>query len=150
MLVKMGSNPSFKRLLLPTAGGDHAQRAEVYAASLVKETGGSLTVLSIEGTAVADGQAHDNLRQAGDRLSALGLGAEVEKALIKHDSIPQAIIEQSRSFDALVIGATRDSYSKQVLFGSIPEKVAQEAEHSVIVVKAHDPLRAFVGRVVGE
>jgi nucleotide-binding universal stress UspA family protein len=136
--------------LLPTSGGDHARRAEGYAASLLKETGGSLTVLSIEGTMVADGRAHDNLRQAGERLTALGLGAEVEKALVKHDSVPQAIIEQARAYDALVIGATRDSYSRQVLFGSIPEKVAKEAEHSVIVVKAHDPLRAFVGRVVGE
>ena len=76
------------------------------------------------------------------------MAEQVEQALVKHDSVPQAIVEQSRDYDALVIGATRDSYSRQVLFGSIPEKVAQEAEHSVIVVKAHDPIRAFVGRVV--
>ena len=152
MLVKMPEKPSFKRLrvLLPTAGGDHARAAEGYAASLVKDTGGSLTVLSVEGATDNNGRAHTNLRQASERINSLGLGIDVEHALVKHGSVPEAIIEQSRSYDALVSGATRDSNSRQVLFGSLPEKVAQEAEHMVIVVKAHDPIKAFVSRVVRE
>ncbi len=48
------------------------------------------------------------------------------------------------------MGAAGQSFTSQILFGSIPETIASEAELPVIVVKRHIPMKALFGRVMSE
>ena len=58
--------------------------------------------------------------------------------------------EAAGDYDAVVVGASGDSFASRILFGTIPERIARETPGAVIVLKCHDPVRAFVGRVAAD
>lgn len=155
MLVKLAPNAAhlnINKLLLPTAGGDHAQCAEQYAASIMRHLGGTVTVCKVEKTDATQEQKSiiaNQLSEAVARISAKnGLG--VASKVLKNDNIPEAIIAEANDHDAVVVGATRDSIYPQILFGSIPEHIAKNVNKTVIMVKYHNPVKALLGRVMGE
>lgn len=70
--------------------------------------------------------------------------------IIRHEAVVEGILKQAESYEALVIGAAGQSFSSQILFGSIFESIARRATVPVIVVKHQSALKALVGRVMSE
>jgi nucleotide-binding universal stress UspA family protein len=150
MLVKLMENPKpLRSLLLPSAGGEHAKVAQDYAASIAAANQGSLTLCSVVRPDDSARAKSEELRLVEAKHGVEGV-EDVYVRIIKHDSVPVGIIKQAESYDALVIGAAGQSFSSQILFGSIPENIARRATVPVIVVKRHHALKALVGRVMNE
>lgn len=152
LLVKLVDGGPFRRLLLPTAGGMHARRAEEYAADLARFYGGSLTLLSVlppQAPAERLEEERARLEQARERVQARGL-AEVATRVVQHASVPAGVLQASEEHDAIVLGAAETSFSLRVMFGTIPEQIARDARKPVIVVKRHHPVKALLGRVMTE
>ena len=151
MLVKLvGENWPLKRLLLPTAGGEHARCAEVYAADIAAAHDGSLTLCSVmpPTTHRPDLVAEDDrLRKARSRMPQI---KNVKTEVLLEDSPVPSIIEEADGYDAVVVGASEQSFSSKVMFGSIPERIARDLDRPVIVIKHHHPVKALVGRVMSE
>ncbi|MEM7133730.1 MAG: amino acid permease [Chloroflexota bacterium] len=151
MLVKLISQEqSFRRILLPTANGEHARRAADYAGLMADSLGSSMTLCSIASPGESQQQIDAialRLDQAKERIASVH---DVETKVIDHSSIEEGILEESKNYDVVVIGATRDSFTQQILFGSIPETIARDAQCAVIVVKRHHAVKALVGRVMSE
>jgi nucleotide-binding universal stress UspA family protein len=153
MLVKLTGPELPKHLLLPTAGGTHARRAEQYAADIAKSQGGHLTLCSI----VPPDAPEELLESETTRLDAAkqsiaevtGLEA-VDHVILRDRAISDAIVEEGKKHDAVVVGAAGQSFSNQILFGSIPEEVARESEKPVIVIKHYHRVKALLGRVMSE
>lgn len=151
MLVKLASNGQpFRRILLPTADGEHARRAAEYAALMADSLDSSLTLCSI----LPPNQSQEEIEPVRERLDLIKERitqvTDIETKIIPNPSIEDGILEETEGYDAVVIGATRDSFTRQILFGSIPETVARHAKCSVIVVKRHHAVKALVGRVMSE
>ena len=154
MLVKLvGEGLPFKRLLLPSAGGEHARAAMRYARDLLRnkleEEDTCLTLCSVvspdaEAERVQAEEAR--LQEASERLKF----PHVDARLVRHGSVVEGILEELESHDALVIGAAGQSFSSQILFGSIPESIARASKRPVIVVKRHHAVKALVGRIMNE
>jgi amino acid transporter/nucleotide-binding universal stress UspA family protein len=152
MLVKLAQNKPIRNILLPTAGGEHAQCAEQYAHSIVKSNKGVLTVCQVIEEKANEEQVNssiDNITKALDRLGDKN-AIRLEKTLIKNDSIPDGIANESEKHDAVMIGAAGKSIYPQILFGNIPEEIAQKTNKTVIVVKHYHPVKALIGKVIGE
>ena len=136
MLVKLVAGNRLENWLLPTAGGKHSICAEEYAASLVRSVEGSLTICSVvspnasqemvEGTNKILEKAVSNVSQKN--------GIKVEKKVVRNDSVNSGILEESRNYDAIMLGATQQRF-KKFLFGSIPEVIAKESLKTVVLVK---------------
>jgi nucleotide-binding universal stress UspA family protein len=75
---------------------------------------------------------------------------EVDSKIIRHTSVSVGIIQEAKNYDAVVVGAAGHSIYPQILFGSIPENIAKRSDRPVIVVKHYHPVKALIGRVVGE
>jgi nucleotide-binding universal stress UspA family protein len=137
MLVKPVGSRLPESMLLPTAGGPHAQRAEYYAASITHAQGGTLAISSVLAPAAPAehmSRAQRSVNAAVDRIGALdGVSAQ----LIRHESVETGILEAASEYDAVVVGAAGDPFSKQLLFGNIPERVARNSDRTVIMVKRH-------------
>ena len=58
------------------------------------------------------------------------------------------IIQEAEDYDAVILGATRENFFQQILFGSIPESVAKRVGKTVIVFKSYSPVKALVNRVM--
>ena len=53
-------------------------------------------------------------------------------------------------YDLVVLGAAREPYLQQVMFGEIPEKVARYSPASVLVVKRYEGhVRSWIKRALG-
>jgi APA family basic amino acid/polyamine antiporter len=152
MLVKLAGTESIRRVLLPTAGGEHAQAAEEYAASLMKKTQGKLTicrVISPNATTNEVTQNEDSLQEALNRIAVFN-GFPATSTTIQNQDVEDGIIEASTDYDAIMVGAAGQSIYPQILFGNIPEAIAKHTNKTVIVVKNHHPVKALVGRIIGE
>lgn len=152
MLVKFVGNAPINHILLPTAGGEHAQWAEQYCATIARAVDGSVTVCRVvpENENRTDAEIHkERLKPAVERIFEEG-GFTIKSKVIRNDSISDGIISTVDNYDAIMVGATRQSIYPQILFGNIPEKIARGANKTVIMVKHHDPVKALLGKVVGE
>ncbi len=151
MLVKLSrQSPVIKDILLPTAGGEHARAAEMYAATLVKAAGGTLSICRVDdGGRKSKEVTEDGIHQAQKRIKEFN-GLDTGREILAESSIAKGILNASKNYDTIVIGATRTSIYQQILFGSIPENVARSSDKNIIMIKHHHPVKALIGRVLGE
>ncbi len=152
MLVKFVGDEPIRNILLPTAGGEHARWAEQYCATIAGAVNGKVTVCRVVPEEEPESQIGEHqamLREAVGRIAEKS-GFEIESKLVRDDSISEGIIGAASDYDAVIVGATRKSIYPQILFGTIPEQIAKGANKTVIMVKHHDPVKALIGRVVGE
>jgi nucleotide-binding universal stress UspA family protein len=153
ILVKLVDDRPLHTLLLPTAGGEHARQAEAYAASIARFQDGTLTVCSIARPDTSEASAEEvnhRLKQAMERLTQHLNGLKVESKIVLHTSVSRGILQEAKHYDALVIGATGRSVYPQMLFGSLPEIIAKHSDRPVILVKHYQPVKALLGRVMGD
>lgn len=148
LVIKRVGRAPVRRYLMPTAGGEHAQRAESYTASLARVLDGAITVCKIiptDAAAEARAQATQTLDDAAERLSDV---ERVAQKVIQSDDVVGAILAESQEHDAIVIGAAGPASYRQLLMGTVPEEVARLADRTVIIVKRHNAVKAMIGRVL--
>jgi nucleotide-binding universal stress UspA family protein len=69
----------------------------------------------------------------------------IEKCFIESDDLVGTIIEQSEGHDLIVLGATEEPIFKNLLVGTMPERIARNAKVTVMMVKRRSsPLHSFV------
>jgi amino acid transporter/nucleotide-binding universal stress UspA family protein len=147
LLVRRVGRELPKRRLLPTAGGPHAQQAERYAAALAGQSGGELTVCRVVPEAATEqqrGEAERMLAGIAERIEPM-FDADVGTLVAVDDSVSGGIIAASRDFDAVVLGAAQESRSQQILFGTIPDRVAKRVDRTVLMVKRGEGAAATAG-----
>jgi amino acid transporter/nucleotide-binding universal stress UspA family protein len=158
MFVKMVGTQLPKNILLPSAGGEHAQCAEQYAAALARDFNGTLTVCQVARSA-ADKEKislmQRRLDEAVQRIETVNGNPDgppigkIESQIISNDSVVKGIVAEAGDYDAVMVGAAGKSIYPKILFGNIPLEIAKGVKKTVIVVKHFDPVKALVGRVVG-
>jgi len=74
----------------------------------------------------------------------------IDLQILPSKNLVQDILAASGDYDEIVIGAPEEQLLEQQLFGSVPQKVAEDAQMNVIMVKRHDPIKhGLVGRWMG-
>jgi len=135
-----------RQVLVPVGGGPHARLALRLAWDVARAGGGSLTALHIlPETGEVDTEVEmEVLRQLVEDV----LGEVPERvtfSLKRSDSIVEGILAESTrvtdqgAYDLIVIGASEEWFLKNLLFGSIPDQVADRAPCSVLMVRKYEP-----------
>jgi len=131
-----------RRVLVLMGGGPHTRLALRLAWDIARGVGAQLTALRFlpEGGKVDMGVEMDALRQAVEDV--LGEAADaVTTRLIRSDSVvPSALAEvKAKGYDLVVVGASEQWFLKDMLFGSIPDLIAEKAPCSVLMVRRYEP-----------
>lgn len=153
MLVKLTGDGLPKRLLLPTAGGGHARRAETYAADIAAAGSGQIALCSVVPMEAQDEliqSENARLNQARERMTELTGFESIETIIIRNRSVCDGIIAESKHHDGIVVGASAQSFSQKILFGSIPEDIARQSDKPVVVIKHPEKVKALFGRLMSE
>ncbi len=150
LLVRFGPDPAVpRRILLPTAGGRHARKAQSYAVGLAGDGGRVTLAAFVADSAPEPRRAEVEERLAGER-SEHAADSPVTTRVLGGRGVVGGIVGAAAEFDAVMVGASEDSFSHRILFGTIPEQIAREAPGTVMVFKSHDRVRAFLGRVAAD
>ncbi len=153
LLVKFVGDQPIRNILLPTAGGEHAQCAEQYSAAFAKEFKGSVTVARVipeHSSATEKELTEDILQKTEERVAKKNGKFKIISKTLYNDSVSEGIIKAVEDYDAVMVGATRQSIYPQILFGNIPEDIAKRSNKTVIVVKHYHPIKSLFGRVMAD
>jgi nucleotide-binding universal stress UspA family protein len=97
-------------------------------------------------------QESDPEKKMQERREALVEGFGIEDWPIElriepaQDGVVEDILRVARDFDQIIIGASEEGFLEQSLFGSIPQRIAEEAHTTVVMVKRHDVVKFGVRR----
>ncbi len=137
-----------RRILVPAAGGPNAALALDIAVSLARQQRepASVTTLFV----ARPGDRHD--AEAGRaRLEALvaGVNYPVDIEVVYNTDVVRGICEVAEEYNLIVIGATEQGLFDRFIFGSLPERVAEECLQTTVMVKRYQgPVKSWLRRVI--
>jgi amino acid transporter/nucleotide-binding universal stress UspA family protein len=125
-------------ILLPWGGGLHARLGLEIAVRIAHATGASISLLRVVREGV-DAQSETEALEA--EVADIVGDVDVEYLVRTAESVTSGIggaLEETAP-DLVVIGAAQEWTLRQVLFGSIPDVVADSADCSVLMVRRYVP-----------
>ncbi len=145
-----------KRILVPVAGGPHVSLALEVAlaqAAVRKEMEQAQTDIVALHVLPREASPEEAQKVQAELLAMLQqypwpieLRVIVGENDIVHDILAYA---KEHEFDQIVLGASEEGLLKRTLFGTIPQKVAEEADLDVLMVKRYLPLQHGLQRWLG-
>jgi APA family basic amino acid/polyamine antiporter len=131
-ILKPKNFKKIEKILVPIGLGDHTQRLRI-AGRIAKSRDANITVISVispdEDEKIR--KRIDEIQQKADEISSI----KSEKEIAISAKTENILIEKSKKFDLLVIGPSRDWILPGALLGSLPDKIADNAECSVLMIK---------------
>lgn len=135
-IMKVIGDGKFRKVLVPTAGGPNAKLAFEWGSWIARQNKGRLTLLSV----VSDERKR---KKAESCLLETKKEADydthvIEDKVVYGSNILSIILEESRGYDLILIGASKAGLWRRVRFGTIPEKLARLSPTSVLVVRKYE------------
>ena len=133
-VVRFRKDPPYEDILLPTAGGPHAEFAAELIEPMVEKANAKVTtcfVIPKNADATAVARAHKWMERT-TRHARLG---ELDKTVVRSSNVVSGIVAEGRKHDLIVLGASNRKLFSYLLFGEIPEAVAEIAEPTVMLVR---------------
>ncbi len=146
LVLKDNGLNTIRRILVPIGSGPHSKLGLRVADFLAAQWGATITAMTVQvgqGYAAAKSEFdHESLQFfqglaeefARDALKEAGVAADIS-AVIDTD-ISAAILKAAVEYDLIIIGASNEWGLRQWLFGSLPDKVANNASASVLMVRS--------------
>lgn len=141
-------------VLLPAAGGPHVRPAAAIAKAVAAANDAAVTVLSV---ATTDEGGETASRWVTDGRAAVeaapGPAVETETVVREAADVEGALVAAANDHDVVAFGATRRGTFQARLVGSVPRRVTDRTDRTVLLARAAEeaggPLRALLDRVRG-
>ena len=142
VLKDCGGNRKFRRVLVPVAGGPNSAFALEVASILAEKEDGRIVAFTVGGR----DRPLDLERFVSENLSRLHLPRDrVGTKLAEGKSnVLQAILAETREYDLVVLGCTREPLLRQMTHLTLPEAVARECTKPLAMVKASGGIRSWL------
>ncbi|MBL7177255.1 MAG: amino acid permease [Desulfobacteraceae bacterium] len=134
----------YMKVLVPYAGGPNATFALETATVMVEKEGGRVIVFHVAPPGEPTEDIDAFLDETVPRLNVSRSLFE-SKYSISRDRL-NSVQEESKDYDVVIIGATRDPLFRQRVMGSFPEEFARHCQIPLIMVKAKHTLQSFIKR----
>ena len=128
-----------RSILLPWGGGPHARLGLELAVRIARATGAKVDVLRVVRPEVETADEEEDLREAVRTI--VGDRPELRYHVLRAPSVTEGIEARLAEHppQLLVIGASAESRIHNVLFGSIPDRIADRAPCSVLMARRYLP-----------
>lgn len=146
LALKDSGLENVKRILVPISGGPHARYGLHVAKDLAAQWDASITALKVQIGRGMSAARSDFDRESLQLFQGIGedfvrghlaeSGVEADVRVVVAPNIARAIIDASTDHDLIIIGASDEWALRRRLFGSIPDRVANEAKASVLMARA--------------
>lgn len=146
LVEKVGERPTtIDSILLPTAGGEHAELSAEIAQSIARSENAAVRVVNVVGPDASENDRHASQETIAETANLLA-DVTVEQTVIEGEDVAETIIDTSDEHDLTIIGATQEGLLQQLVFGAIPKQIAQEGRNTVIMAKRNEDLQSRLSR----
>jgi nucleotide-binding universal stress UspA family protein len=132
LVERIGARGTIESILVPTAGGPHAEFAAEIAHAIALVTGARVEVIYVITPDVSDDARTERILTS---TASVLEDVEMDTLVVEGDEVVETIVEHSADHDMTIIGATRESLLQQLVVGTIPEEVGRRASNTVIMAK---------------
>jgi uncharacterized hydrophobic protein (TIGR00271 family) len=133
MVVRGDAPVETQRILIPTAGGPHAQAALRLADQMAEACRGRITLLYVQPELAPAEQMDEARRRLTETLEGVELEHTPQQKFIRAGSVVEGIVEEAHKHDLVLLGISEESVLDQLVFGSIPLQVAARVPKTVLV-----------------
>ncbi|MGA1839976.1 MAG: amino acid permease [bacterium] len=143
VIMKNCYETNFKRILVPMVGGPNGAFALEIASILADKEEGQICAYTVH----SDKSKFniENFVEANKDKISLSLDRITIKAIIASTPV-EAILNEAKDYDLIVLGCTRDPLIYQFVRESIPDIVARKCNKPLIMVKASGGIRSWIKR----
>ncbi len=141
---------SLDEILVPTAGGFHAQLAAELVSIYQSEYGSDVTSCYV----VPRGASQEEKDQAREwiekTIQETELGSSATRTIIEAGKVASGLARAAGDYDLIVLGVSEEGLFSNVIFGEIAEKVARYSRAPVMIVKRYEgKVKSIVKKVLG-
>ncbi|MUV85791.1 universal stress protein [Natronomonas sp. CBA1123] len=138
------------RVLLPVAGGPHVRPAAMAAAAIAASNDATVTTVSVIPPGADREEPSRWLAEAVEAVSGSpGSEVAIETGVRESENVEDALVETAADYDIVVFGATRQSGLRKRLVGSVPRRVADRTDRTVLLARAADAVDGPLGSLIG-
>jgi nucleotide-binding universal stress UspA family protein len=143
VIMKDCGNKEFERVLVPVAGGPNSALALEVASILVEQDKGTVVALTVE-----RGEGRFDIDEfVEEHAENLRLPSEqITTKTIQSSNVVEAILEEAKEYDLIVLGTTREPLLRRVTRETIPDIIARRCGNPLVMVKATGGLRSWIKR----
>lgn len=124
-----------RRYLVPTAGGPHATAALRLVDTTARHHSGAVCALYVEAPDMEHGEAvARTILDRAIKEAGVTTGAHLDTRVVFDRTTRGGIQQVAGDYDAVMLGASNQGVIYRLLFGSVPETIAAEAEGPLIAV----------------
>ena len=143
VLKGCGGNPTFRRVLVPLAGGPNGAFALEIAGILADDREGEVVAMTV----ATDGARFDLETFVNQHARRLGhTGPPVRTKIVQAEDVVRAILAEAAEHDLIVLGCTRQPILIQAARATVPELVARRCDKPVVMVRAIGGGRSWIRR----
>jgi len=145
VVFKNCKKPSYKRILVPIAGGPYSPFALEVASIMMDANEGVIVPFNIAppGGETLDIEAYIK-KTIGDKIPA----EKFQPKYFVSRYVAEIIIHEAQEYDLIVIGASQEKALRQLRRSTIPEEVARRSNKSLIMVKPRKGFKSLIKRVI--
>ncbi|UCD58414.1 MAG: universal stress protein, partial [Candidatus Hydrogenedentota bacterium] len=148
-VVKLREIDRIESIFVPTAGGPHAQFAFALGVEIAGYLGARLTIGTIIPTTATEERQAEAQQLLEETVSSVAPedSVNIERKIIKSDSVTVALIKESELHSLTLIGASNQSIWEQMRLGSVPETLSRRSPKSVVIVRKYEgPIKSWARR----
>lgn len=136
---------TLESILLPTAGGPHAEFAAEVAVAIAHTNDARIEVCRITAPDASESD-REAARETVEAAAAEFEDVTVAGSVVEGTDVADTLVERSAEHDLTIVGATREGLLQRLVFGATPEAVGRRARGTVIMAKRDLGLRSRVSR----
>jgi len=143
IILKNFEDRPFHRVLVPVTGGPNGAFALEVGSILVQEKTDELTILTVD----TGRKAFDVKQFVEEHKERIRLPLDrVTTKVVKSQDVVGAILDESTTYDLVVIGCTAESWLYRLTHETIPAAVAKACPTPIAMVKARTGIRSWMKR----
>ncbi len=137
-VLKDNGLENIENILVPYRGSEHAYLGVELSLKMVSSENGKVNILRIVKVGTDKKQEKEQaLKELNPLIEDKEKLPEFEIVVIEADTVVNGILNQCKkiNYDLIIMGASKEWNLKNLLFGSIPDIVAEEADTSVLMLR---------------
>ncbi len=145
MLKNCGGNRTFKKVLVPMAGGPNSALSLELASILADPAEGEVTAFTVV-SRQSNWDLSAFVAQHRDRCHLPP--EQIHSKTVSARNVVGTILEKAEEYDLVVLGSTLESAVRQMTRVPIPETVARELDKPLVMCRAAAGLRSWIKRYI--